>query len=103
VRIRLADNLRATISQRLLRRSDGKGRVVAMEIMRATLTVQEMIKDPARTHEIKDYIERSKEMYGTQSFDQHLIELYQEGVISLEIAKSAATNPADFQRALFVN
>ena len=103
VRLRLAENLKATISQRLLRRSDGKGRVVAMEIMVSTLTAMELIKDPARTPEIKDYIERSREMYGTQSFDQHLIDLYQGGMITLEIARSAATNPADFERALYVN
>jgi twitching motility protein PilT len=103
VRQRLADNLKATISQRLLRRRDGQGRVVAMEIMVSTLSVREMIKDPSRTWEIKDYIERSRDMYGTQSFDQHLIELYQAGVISLETAKAAATNPADLERALYLS
>lgn len=103
VRLRLADNLKATISQRLLRRADNQGRVVAMEIMISTLTVVEMIKDSNRTPEIKDYIERSREMYNTQSFDQHLIDLYQSGVITLETAKGAATNPADFERALYVS
>lgn len=103
VRIRLAENLKATISQRLLRRADNQGRVVAMEIMVVTLTAQEMIKDSMRTPEIKDYIERSRDMYGTQSFDQHLIELYQAGTISLDTARTAASNPADFERALYVN
>ena len=42
-------------------------------------------------------------MYGSQSFDQHLIDLYQAGVITLDMAKAAATNPADFERALYVN
>ena len=102
VRLRLADNLRGTVSQRLLRRSDTPGRVVAMEIMICTLTAQELIKDAHRTNELKDYIERSREMYGTQSFDQHLIELYQAGIIALETAKSAATNPADFERSLYI-
>jgi twitching motility protein PilT len=103
VRIRLAENLKATISQRLLRRSDGQGRVVAMEIMVATLMVQELIKDKNRTPEIKDYIEKSREMYGTQSFDQHLIDLYNANIISFETAKTAATNPADLERAMYVN
>jgi twitching motility protein PilT len=103
VRIRLAENLKATISQRLLRRADGQGRVVAMEIMVATLMVQELIKDKNRTPEIKDYIEKSREMYGTQSFDQHLIDLYNANIISFETAKTAATNPADLERALYVN
>lgn len=103
VRIRLAENLKGTISQRLLRRADNQGRVVAMEIMVVTLTAQEMIKDPMRTAELKDYIERSRDMYGTQSFDQHLIELYQGGIISLDTARQAASNPADFERALYVS
>ncbi|MHB8876798.1 MAG: type IV pilus twitching motility protein PilT [Myxococcaceae bacterium] len=54
VRTRLADNLRATISQRLLPHASGKGRVVAAEIMISTLSVVEFIKDDRRTHEIKD-------------------------------------------------
>ena len=103
VRIRLAENLKATISQRLLRRSSGSGRVVAMEIMVVTMTVAELIKDSARTHEIKEYIEKGREHYGSQSFDQHLIELFQEEVITFEVAKAAATNPSDFERALYVS
>ena len=103
IRIRLAENLKGTVSQRLLRRADGGGRVVAMEIMVATLTVEEMIKDKSRTAEIKDYIEKGREHYGSQSFDQHLIELYEHDVISFEVAKAAATNPSDFERALYVN
>ena len=103
VRLRLAENLKGTISQRLLRRCDTQGRVVAMEIMVCTLTAQELIKDSTRTQEIKDYIERSREMYGTQSFDQHLIDLFQAGMIDHDTAKAAATNPADFERALYLN
>ena len=103
VRIRLAENLKGTISQRLLRRSDGVGRVVAMEIMVCTLSVTEMIKDPSRTPEIKDYIEKGREHYGSQSFDQHLIQLYENEVITYESAKAAASNPSDFERALYVN
>ena len=103
VRIRLAENLNGTISQRLLRRSDGVGRVVAMEVMVCTLSVSEMIKDPSRTPEIKDYIEKGREHYGSQSFDQHLIELYENEIITFETARAAASNPSDFERALYVN
>ena len=66
-------------------------------------SVQELIKEANRTNEIKDYIEKSRELYGTQSFDQHLIDLYQAGIITLETAKTAATNAADLERALYVN
>jgi twitching motility protein PilT len=100
VRYRLADNLKATISQRLLPRSDAKGRAVAAEIMVVTKTVQEYIRDPERTEGIKDVIEKGRSQYGMQSFDQHLTELYRSGKITLETAIESASNPADFQRAL---
>jgi twitching motility protein PilT len=74
-RRRLADNLRGTIGQRLLPRKDGLGRVVACELMIATSTVQELIKDAARTSELKDVIEKGRDQYGMQTFDQHLIAL----------------------------
>jgi twitching motility protein PilT len=99
VRMRLADSLKATISQRLLPKADNKGRAVALEIMVQTKTVQEYIRED-RANEIKDVIEKGRDTYGTQSFDQHLSQLYKSGVITLDTARSAATNPADFQRAL---
>jgi twitching motility protein PilT len=99
VRLRLADSLKATISQRLLPKADNKGRAVALEIMVQTKTVQEYIRED-RANELKDVIEKGRDTYGTQSFDQHLSKLYRDGVITLDTARSAATNPADFQRAL---
>ncbi|GAB4257433.1 type IV pilus twitching motility protein PilT [Deferrisoma sp.] len=103
VRIRLAENLKATVSQRLLPRKDGRGRVAALEILRMTKHIEECIKDPLKTHEIKDVIEAGRDTYGTQSFDQHLMDLYAAGVISFETARSAATNPSDFERAVLLN
>jgi twitching motility protein PilT len=100
VRNRLAENLRGSISQRLLPHVSGKGRVVAAEIMVSNISVVEFIKDPARTHEIKDFLERSHDILGTQSFDQHLVQLLRAGQISAEVAKEAASNPSDFERAL---
>jgi twitching motility protein PilT len=103
IRIRIAENLAAVVSQRLLPKKSGKGRVLAMEIMIATKTIQECIKDPKKTGEIKDFIEKSKLQYHMQSFDQHLIELYKADEISFEMAKSAATNPSDFERAIYLD
>ncbi|HLL53830.1 MAG TPA: PilT/PilU family type 4a pilus ATPase, partial [Myxococcaceae bacterium] len=100
VRMRLADNLKGTISQRLLPRLSGKGRVAALEIMVQTKTVQEHIRDPQKTGGLKDVLEKGSDTYGMQSFDQHLSRLYREQQISLEVASGAASNPADFQRAL---
>jgi twitching motility protein PilT len=99
VRLRLADNLKATISQRLLPKADNKGRAVALEIMVQTKTIQEYIRED-RANEIKDVLEKGRDTYGMQSFDQHLSQLYRQGIITLDTARGAATNPADFQRAL---
>jgi twitching motility protein PilT len=99
-RLRLAESLRAVISQRLLLKQDGMGRVVACEVMRHTKTIQDCIENPEKTGGIKDYLERGKEQYGMQTFDQHITELYVKELISLETAKSAATSPADFERNL---
>jgi twitching motility protein PilT len=103
VRIRLAENLKATVSQRLLSRKEGKGRVAALEILRMTKTIEECIKDPLKTHEVKDALESGRDTYGTQSFDQNLTELFNSGVIDFETARSAATNPSDFERAILLN
>ena len=100
VRHRLADSLRATISQRLLRHANGKGRVVAAEIMVVTKTAQEYVRDAEKAGQLKDVIERGRSQYGMQSFDQHLTDLYKAGQITLETALEAASNPSDFQRAL---
>jgi twitching motility protein PilT len=100
VRLRLADNLKATISQRLLPRSDVKGRVLACEIMIGTSTIQELIKDKDRTGSIKDAIEKGRTQYQMQSFDQHLADLCRANKITLETAKHYATSPSDLERAM---
>jgi twitching motility protein PilT len=99
-RMRLAENLKGVISQRLLPLLNGKGRVVAAEVMVSTKSIQELIKDPSRTGEIKEMIEKGRDQYGMQSFDQHLTGLYRSGRIGLDVAKASASNPSDFERAL---
>ena len=94
MRMRLSESLRAVVSQRLLPRLDGKGLVPAVEVMVATRVVQECIRDEARTHEITDFVAKGRH-YGMQTFDQHLLQLLQEGLISKEVALSAASSPAD--------
>ncbi len=99
-RMRLAETLKAVISQRLVARKDGKGRVVAAEIMRQTKTIQDCIENPEKTASIKDYLEKGREQYGMQTFDQHLTDLYLQELISIDTAKAAASSPADFERNL---
>ncbi len=99
-RVRLADSLHAVVSQRLLPRADGNGRVAAVEIMTCTAAIRDLIRDRARVGEIRDYIEEGRDQYGMQSFDQHLMDLVAEDIVSFETAKAAASNPADFELKL---
>lgn len=96
IRQRLAETLVAVVSQRLLPRKDGRGRVPACEIMVVTGTIRDCIADPARTHEIPDLIEEGREHYGSQSFDQHLMELVRGDDVDFEVAKASANHPTDF-------
>ena len=100
--MRLAENLRAIVSQRLLPRADDRGMVVAAEVMIATATIRQIIADPSQGS-IRDTIEQSKLHYRMQSFDQHLIDLLQRGAIRRETALAAATSSADLQRALLLD
>jgi twitching motility protein PilT len=98
IRIRVAESLKAVISQRLIRRSDNTGRVAVIEIMRNTLSIKDCIENQEKTGSISDFIATGKDQYGMQTFDQHLMELYNQKIIDLETAKLAATSPSDFQR-----
>lgn len=98
-RLRIAENLAAVISLRLLINKTGTARIPAVEIMRVTRTIQECIAMPEKTHLITKYIEESRE-FGMQSFDQHLVELFKQGKLHLEVAKQAATSPGNFERAI---
>jgi twitching motility protein PilT len=68
--------------------------------MRRTQTIRECMEDPEKIHMIKEYIEKGREMYQMQTFDQHLTDLYKSEIISLETAIDAATSPSDFERNL---
>ncbi len=96
VRLQLASVLRATISQRLLRKVGG-GRVPACEIMINTGAIKECILNPEKFDEIKALIEKGKDAYGTQTFDQSLYDLYSRGLITFEEAIANASNPDDFR------
>ncbi len=100
VRYRLSESLMAVVVQRLLPLSDGKGMAAACEIMVSTLSIKECIASPAKLHLINDFIAKGKELMGTQTFDQHLAELYHDGKITLNVAKAASSNPGDFERSL---
>ncbi len=100
VRLRLADNLMAVVSLRLLMNKKETARIPAVEIMRITRSIQECIKDPKRSHEIVEFIAKGRSDHGMQTFDQHLLDLYRANKISLQTARAAATNVADFETRL---
>lgn len=95
VRLSLAGVIQGIISQRLIPTIDG-GRVAAMEVLVRTPTIEKLIMEN-RDYEIKDAIEKGKEHYRSQSFDQHILELYNEGIITKEKAKDYATSPSDLE------
>jgi len=99
VRARLADNLKAIVSLRLLLNKKKTGRVPAVEIMRSTRSIRECIKDPTKTEGITEFIARGR-TEKMQTFDQHLLDLVTANKISVETALNAATNPTDFQTKL---
>ncbi|MDJ0869929.1 MAG: PilT/PilU family type 4a pilus ATPase [Myxococcota bacterium] len=99
VRARLAENLKAVVSLRLMVNKKQSGQVPAVEIMRSTRSIQECIKDPARTSELVEFIGRGRSER-MQTFDQHLFDLVRANKISVETALAAASNPTDFQTKL---
>ncbi len=99
-RQRLADNLHATVSQRLITNVEGSGRVAACEILLVTGTVREWIAEMDTPSAIRDIIEKGQSQYGMQTFDQALIDLHKGGLITLDVAKENASNPSDFVRSL---
>ncbi len=96
VRILLAESLLGILSQRLLPRADGPGRQLANEVLINTPLVRDYIKDETKTNLIKDALMQDN-LRGMQTFDQHLVELYLSGAITLEDAVYAATSPHELR------
>jgi twitching motility protein PilT len=97
IRLQLAAVLRAVISQRLVRRSDGDGRVPAVEVMINTAYIRECILVPEKTRSIRDAIAAGTSQYGMQTFDQSLWDLFQANLVSYETALENASNADDFK------
>jgi twitching motility protein PilT len=96
VRLQLSGVLKGVVSQRLVPRADGKGRVPAVEILVSTARVRECVIEKDKTNEINDAIAKGVTSYGMQSFDQSLMFLMQEKLITYEEALKHCTNPDDF-------
>src|SRR5688572_28799007 len=97
VRIQLASILKAAISQRLLPRADGLGRVPAVEVMVSTPFIRDCIIDKDKTSMIHSAIAAGTSQYGMQTFDQSIFGLYQQGFVTLEEALRWASNVDEFK------
>ncbi len=104
VRNRLADNLYATISQRMLAGIEKGSVCIAQEIMITNPGIKECIEGKEDIHRISTILSQGKGTSGNQSqtFDQHLMDLYQDGKISKKTATDAATSESNFIQKLLI-
>jgi len=98
IRQRLSDILVATTSLRLIKDKKGERVLPVIEVMRSTTTIQHCIKE-GQLDEIEQHIEKGRAQYEMQSMDQHLIQLCEQGVISIEQAKRLS-HSMDLERKL---
>ena len=96
IRDQLASVMTGIVSQRLVVRADGKGRVPAVEVMVGTGLIRDSIRASEKTSNIPTVIAAGQAQYGMQTFDQSLLQLHREELITYETARDAATNPDDF-------
>ncbi len=97
IRLMLANSLVGVVSQRLVPRRDRKGVVPVVEILVNNPLIKEALLNPEKFDRIKEFLEKGREVYGTQTFDQHLLELYRKGIIDARTALEYAENPTDLE------
>lgn len=100
LRDRLALNLAAIVSLRLLPRREDGGRIPAVEILRVSPAVADCLRNPEKTSEIYSHMQRGSDYYGMRTFDQHILELFNQNRIDRDTALAAASKPAELERAL---
>src|SRR5437773_3891123 len=96
IRDQLAAVIVSVVSQRLIPKIGGEGRIPAVEVLVGTAVIRDSIRDAKRTPEIPTFIAQGQSQYGMQTFDQCLLRLYRDGMISYETAREATTNADDF-------
>jgi twitching motility protein PilT len=98
VRLQLSNNLQAILCQQLIPRVNQPGRICAMEIMRASPAIRNLIREN-KAHQITSMIQTSANV-GMQTMDQSLRDLYVRGIISYEEAMTRAMNPAELEKMI---
>lgn len=96
VKLQLADSLQAVVSQLLLPRASGQGRILANEIMVATAGIRNLIREQ-EIEQIPTLMQTGSQ-YGMKTMDKHLKELFQQGLITLDVALSKVKNPEEFRQ-----
>lgn len=100
VRAKLAQNLRAVVSQRLLPHKSGAGRAVACEVMTVSQLARELILDPLKIKDLAELIKKGTAAEGMLSFDQSLFNLVRSDAIDEETALYYASSPTDLKLKL---
>ncbi|MGM0555370.1 MAG: type IV pilus twitching motility protein PilT [Myxococcota bacterium] len=95
-RYQFANLFKGVVAQRLIPRADGKGRVPAVEVMVETARISELILEEATARTLTEQMAEGVDSYGMQTFDQSLMMLLQNGLITYEEALAQSTNPDDF-------
>jgi twitching motility protein PilT len=102
IRKRLSNCLVSVIALRLMPRKDTIGRIPAVEVLWVTKGIRDCICDSTKTNDVQLYIEKGRDIYGMQSFDQHILSLLKAGKIELETAKKTANKPEELERSLML-
>jgi twitching motility protein PilT len=97
IRLQMASTLKAVVSQRLVRKSDGVGRVPAVEVLISTGYIRDCIINPDKTRLIRDALAAGTSQYGMQTFDQSIFDLYTKNLVTLDEALMRASNPDEFK------
>jgi twitching motility protein PilT len=100
IRLQLSGVLKAVVSLRLMPKSDGLGRVPAVEVLVSTALIRDYIINKEKTRLIPDAIAQGISQYGMQTFDQSLYHLLKKQMITYEEAMLHATNPEEFKLRL---
>jgi len=96
----LAGCLRGVVSQALLERADGRGRVPAVEVLVGTSRVFDVVVDPHGQPSDLEAIMGDGDYYGMQTFDQSLLNLYKNSLVSLRDVLAASSDAQEFRIAL---
>ena len=100
IRIKLAQNLRAVVAQRLIPKAGGIGRILACEYMLMSSRIRELMLDPLKIGDISQLLQGDNITKGVLSFDAHMAHLVTNGQIDADTAMEYATSPTDMKLRL---